>query len=130
VPVDPDARTYLLALLLALASGLLFGLVPVRHVLKANPYQGLKAAATGAAGGRRLTMRDVLLAGQIAVCAVLVTSSLVAIRGMVRSLHSNFGFVPGNALQVNTDLDMSGYAGEQVPTLQRDSRCDQGSTGR
>ena len=119
VPVDPDARTYLLALLLALLSGLLFGLVPVRHVLKANPYQGLKAAATGATGGRRLTARDVLLAGQIAVCAVLVTSSLVAVRGMVRSLHSSFGFVPGSALQVNTDLDMGGYSGEQVRTLQR-----------
>jgi len=119
VPVDPDARTYLLALLLALLSGLLFGLVPVRHVLKANPYQGLKAGATGAAGGRRLTVRDVLLAGQIAVCAVLVTSSLVAIRGMVRSLHTNFGFVPEGALQVNTDLDMGGYSGEQVRTLQR-----------
>jgi hypothetical protein len=31
---------------------------------------------------------------------MLATSSLVAVRGMVRSLPSNFGFVPQNAMQV------------------------------
>jgi len=119
VPVDPDARTYVMAILLALVSGLLFGMVPVRQVLKADPYQAIKSGATGTAGKRRITLRDVLLAGQIAVCAVLVTSSFVAVRGMARSLHSNFGFVPQNAMQVSTDLDMGGYSGEQVPVLQR-----------
>lgn len=119
IPVNPDARTYLVALLLALVSGLLFGLVPLRQVLKADPYQGIKAGATGAAGSRRFTLRDLLLAAQIAVCAVLVTSSLVAVRGMVRSLNSNFGFVPENAMQVNTDLDMGGYKGDQVHLMQR-----------
>jgi predicted permease len=119
VPVDPDVRTYTVALLLALASGLLFGMVPLRQVLEADPYQGIKAGATGLPGTRRITLRDLLLAGQIAVCAVLVTSSLVAVRGMVRSLHSNFGFVPQNVIQVNTDLEMGGYKGEQVRIMQR-----------
>jgi len=119
VPVDPDARSYIVALLLATGSGLLFGLVPVRQVLKADPYQGIKAGATGLAGTRRLTLRDLLLAGQIAVCAMLVSSSLVAVRGMVRSLHSNFGFVPQNVIQVNTELEMGGYSGDQVWVMQR-----------
>jgi predicted permease len=119
VPVNPDVRTYTVALLLALVSGLLFGIVPLRQVRKADPYQGIKAGTTGLPGTRRITLRDLLLAGQIAVCAVLVTSSLVAVRGMVRSLHSNFGFVPQNAMQVNTDLEMGGYKGEQVRMMQR-----------
>jgi predicted permease len=119
VPVDPDARTYAMALLLALVSALLFGLVPLRQVMRANPYQGIKAASAGRSGTRRLTMRDALLALQIAVCAVLVTSSLVAVRGMARSLHSDFGFDPHNAMQVNTDVEMSGYHGEQARALQR-----------
>jgi predicted permease len=117
--VDPDARTYIVALLLALVSALLFGMVPVRQVMKADPYLGIKAGATGVAARRRVTLRDLLLALQIAVCAMLVTASLVAVRGMVRSLHSNFGFVPQNAIQVNTDLDMGGYKGDQVPAMQR-----------
>jgi TRAP-type C4-dicarboxylate transport system permease small subunit len=36
VPVNPDASTYVVALLLALASGLLFGIVPVRQVINAR----------------------------------------------------------------------------------------------
>jgi hypothetical protein len=119
VPVDPDARTYTVALLLAFVSGLLFGMVPLRQVRKADPYQGIKPGATGLPGTRRITLRDLLLAGQIAVCAVLVTSSLVEVRGMVRSLHSNFGFVAQNAMQVNTDLEMGGYKADQVSVMQR-----------
>lgn len=119
VPVAPDALTYLVALLLALISGVLFGLVPIRQVMKANPYQGIKAGSAGLAAMRRFTLRDLLLALQIALCAVLVTSSLVAVRGMVRSLNSSFGFDPRNAFQINTDLDMSGYHDEQVPAMQR-----------
>ncbi len=39
LPVNPDATVYLVSLLLAFTSGLLFGLVPLRQVLRANPYQ-------------------------------------------------------------------------------------------
>jgi predicted permease len=60
-----------------------------------------------------------LLAVQIAICAVLVTSSLVAVRGLLRSLHSNFGFAPQGAVLVDTDLDMAGYSGDQVAIMQR-----------
>jgi predicted permease len=60
-----------------------------------------------------------LLGVQIAICAVLVTSSMVAVRGLVRSLHSNFGFEPQNAILADTDLSMAGYRGDQVPAMQR-----------
>ena len=66
-----------------------------------------------------MTVRDVLLVLQIAVCAVLVTSSIVAVRGLVRSLHSNFGFEPRNAILADTDLKMAGYSGDRVPAMQR-----------
>ncbi len=118
IPVNPDANVYVVALILALASGFLFGIVPVRQVLQANPYQVVKSGSTGSAG-RRFTARDLLLVLQIALCAVLVTSSLVAVRGMVRSLHSNFGFEPQNALLATTDLDMAGYRGDRVAEMQR-----------
>jgi predicted permease len=119
LPVSPDALTYVVALLLALASGFLFGLVPVRQVLKADPWQVVKTGSTTAAGGRWFGTRDLLLVVQIALCAVLVTSSLVAVRGLVRSLHSNIGFQPQNTLVVSTDLNMAGYHGDQVPVMQR-----------
>ena len=43
VPVSPDAKVYVVALVLALVSGFLFGIVPVRQVLRANPYEIVKA---------------------------------------------------------------------------------------
>jgi predicted permease len=119
VPVNPDAGTYLVALALALASGLLFGIMPVRQVMRADPWQVMRTGAAGVGGLRRFTLRDILLSVQIAICAVLVTSSLVAVRGLARSLHSNFGFVPQNATLVETDLHMAGYTGERVPQMQR-----------
>ena len=118
VPVSPDASVYLVALVLALVSGVLFGIVPVRQILRANPYEIVKAGSAGAFG-RRLTVRDVLLVVQIAICAVLVTSSMVAVRGLMRSMQSNFGFEPRNAMLVDTDLTTAGYSGEKVPAMQR-----------
>jgi predicted permease len=118
VPVSLDANVYSLALILALVSGVLFGIVPVRQILRANPYKIVKAGSTGAFG-RRVTVRDVLLVVQIAICVVLVTSSMVAVRGLMRSMHSNFGFEPRNTLLVDTDLRTAGYAGERLPAMQR-----------
>jgi predicted permease len=118
VPVQPDANLYWVALGLALASGLLFGIVPVRQVLRTNPYEIVKAGSTGSVG-RRITVRDILLVVQIAICAVLVTSSMVAVRGLARSMHSNFGIDPNNVLMVETDLKMSGYAPASIPPMQR-----------
>jgi len=118
MPVAPDANVYVMALLLALVSGILFGMVPVRQVLRTDPYQIVKAGSKGGAG-RRITVRDLLLVVQIAICAVLVTSSFVAVRGLLRSLHSNFGFDPRNVTIVNTDLAMAGYSGDRVPEMQK-----------
>lgn len=118
VPLSPDAKIYVVAFALALVTGFLFGIVPVRQVLRANPYEIVKAGASGRVG-RRLTVRDVLLGVQIAICAVLVTSSMVAVRGLARSLHSNFGFEPRSAMLVNTNLAMAGYSGDQVPIMQK-----------
>lgn len=116
--VNPDAHVYAFALLLTLASGFLFGAVPVKQVLRTDPYQVIKSGTMGRAG-RRLTLRDVLLVAQIAICAVLVTSSIVAIRGLARSLHAAFGFDVQNTLLADTDLGMAGYNGDRIPPMQK-----------
>ncbi|HTV03829.1 MAG TPA: ABC transporter permease [Acidobacteriaceae bacterium] len=118
VPVNPDASVYLVALLLAITSGFLFGAVPVRQVLHTNPYEVVKSGSSGRVG-RRMSVRDVLLVAQIAICAVLVTSSLVAVRGLMRSLHGNYGFDLRNVMVADTDLSMAGYKGDTVPAMQK-----------
>lgn len=119
VPVNPDARTYTVAVSLALLSGLLFGLAPLRQIFATAPWHVVKAAANASPSRRWFTLREVLLVVQIAVCAVLLTGSLVAVRGLMRSLHSQLGFEPENALVMSTDLNMAGYNSARAPAMQR-----------
>ncbi len=117
-PVNPDATVYGIAFSLSLVSGFLFGAVPVSQVLRTNPYEVVKAGST-ARVGRRITARDMLLAVQIAICAVLVTSSMVAVRGLQRALHTNFGFEPQRTMLASADLHMAGYNGDRLPPMQK-----------
>ncbi len=119
VPVNPDVNTYVLAFLLAVFSGLFFGLVPVRQILRSDPWQIIRSGSINAGGTRRFTLRDVLLGFQIAICSVLVTASLVAVRGLARSLQSNYGIQPKNVMLVKTDLKMAGYASDQRLQMQK-----------
>ncbi|MGB6696835.1 MAG: ABC transporter permease, partial [Terracidiphilus sp.] len=119
VPVNPDVRTYAVALLLALMSGLLFGLMPVGQVMRSDPWQVIRTGSASAGGMKRFALRDLLLIVQIAICAVLVTSSLVAVRGLLRSLESNYGISPQNVTLVDTDLHMAGYSVDNAPQMQR-----------
>jgi predicted permease len=116
--VNPDIKVYLVALLLALMSGLLFGAVPVRQVLRTNPY-GIVKAGTGSLAGKGVNLREVLLVVQIAICAVLVTSSLVAVRGLIYSLHAHLGFDIEHTMMAETDLSMAGYGEDRAPAMQK-----------
>lgn len=119
VPVSPDDRVYLFALLLALASGFLFGTGAVWQVLRTDPYQVVKAGSSAKTGRHRITGRELLLGAQVAVCAVLITASLVAVRGFERSMQSNLGFKPQDAMLVVTELRMAGYSNQQAPAIQK-----------
>jgi predicted permease len=99
-----DARVYLAGLVLTLGSALLFGMFPVRQVWRSSPLQMMKGGSPGSMHLRRFAMRDLLLGAQIAICMLLVTASLVAVRGMVRALHVPLGFQPRGAMLVEMDL--------------------------
>lgn len=118
VTATPDARVWLAALALSLFSGLLPAVLPARQVWRTDAMQAIKAG-TAQALLRRLTLRDALLTLQIAVCAVLVTASMVAVRGMERSLHAPIGFNPNDVVLAETDLAMSGYPDQQQLRLER-----------
>jgi predicted permease len=98
-----DARVYVVGLALTLGSALLFGLVPARQVWQSSPLQMMKSSPVDPLT-RRFALRDLLLGVQVAICTLLVTASLVAVRGMVRALHVPLGFQPQGAILVDLDL--------------------------
>src|SRR5215471_3913665 len=103
--VSVDARVYLAALVFTVLSGLLFGMIPARHVSQSSPLYAMKSGPTDSTLLRRFALRDLLLGAQIVICTLLVMASLVAMRGMVRMLHIPLGFEPQGAMLAEMDLN-------------------------
>ena len=119
VTVIPDTRVYVIAFVLSLASGILPGLLPARQIWRTDAMQAMKSGAATVGVIGRLTLRDLLLGVQIALCALLVTASLVSLRGMERSLHAPIGFTPDGALLAEADMRMAGYSDKDALMVQR-----------
>ena len=102
--VGVDGRVYLTALALTLVSALLFGMASARQVWQSEPMQAMKGGPMDPVARRGLTLRDLLLGAEIAICTLLVTASLVAVRGMMNLLHTPLGFHPQGALLAEPDL--------------------------
>ncbi len=108
VAVSMDWRVYAAGLALTLGSALLFGLGPAwRAWGNSSPIRGIAPL-------RRFAMRDLLLAVQIGICTLLVTASLVAVRGMQRQLAVPLGFHPEGAMLVEPDLSGAGPVSSQT----------------
>ena len=116
--INVDARVYLAGLLLTLASALLFGMVPARQAWHSSPLQVMKSGTLNVLYLRRFALRDLLLGAQIAICTLLVTASLVAVRGMMRTLHAPLGFQPQGAMLI--DIDLSQLRQEANSALERE----------
>lgn len=106
--VNPDWRVYLFSFVAALVTGILFSLGPALRAAKADPAMSLKGLAAPVSG-RRWAARDLLLPVQIALCSVLVTASVVAMRGLMRSLDTPLGFQPDGVAVVGYDAGIGGY---------------------
>lgn len=111
--VAPSPVVYLVAVLLALLTGVLCGVLPAHQVWRTDPNEVLKASgATGAGTVRgRFVLRDILLAVQIALCSLLVMASFVSLRGLVRTFTMHLGFEPEGVTLATMDLHLAGYDG-------------------
>lgn len=102
--VSVDASVYLAGVAFTLGSALLFGIVPAWQAWQSSPLQAMKSGPVDSLQLRRFAVRDLLLGIQIAICTLLVTASLVALRGMVRTLDTPLGIQPQGAMLVDIDL--------------------------
>ncbi|HEY2047539.1 MAG TPA: ABC transporter permease [Candidatus Udaeobacter sp.] len=119
VAVSADTRVCLAALILTLVSALLFGMIPARQVSQSSPLQAMKSGPVDSTPLRRFTLRDLLLGAQIAICTLLVTASLVAVRGMVRMLQAPLGFQPQGAMLADIDLSEMEQRGDALLEKQK-----------
>jgi predicted permease len=101
-------------------SGVLFGVMPLRQIFKADPNEAIKSGGSQpSAGGRRWALRDVLLAAQIALCCVTITAAFVSLRGLGRAMKMDLGIMPQHAVLTKFELSQASYSSEAADRFQR-----------
>jgi predicted permease len=117
--VGPQPSLILVALLISVLTGALFGVMPLRQIFKTDPNDAIKSGGSQSVAGRRWALRDLLLAGQIALCCVTVTAAFVSLRGLGKALSMDLGFKPQNAVVARFELSQAGYQSAAADRFQR-----------
>lgn len=110
--VAVDFRVLAFAVVVSLATGILFGLVPALSGTRASRRAALGESARGVtarAPHRRLL--NTLVAGEIAVALVLLAGAGLFGRSFLRQLRVDPGFRSGDLLTMHITLDSAAYRG-------------------
>ena len=109
-----DARTLAFALLAALVTAVLTGLVPALSAARATLVAALRDGGRGATSGRH-RVRSLVVAGQMALAFVLLVGASLMVRGFGRLLASYEELQPANVLTFRLQLPEARYtAGRPV----------------
>ena len=95
-----DLRLLTVALVAVLLTGLVFGLVPLRHALRMDLRTPLNTRTTGTATGRRRA-QAALVAGEVALAVVVLFSTGLMIRTILNLQAVDPGFRVDNVLTAN-----------------------------
>ncbi|NDQ57402.1 MAG: ABC transporter substrate-binding protein, partial [Acidipila sp.] len=117
--VLPQPSLILIAFLISVFAGVMFGIMPLRQIFKTDPNDAIKGGGNQASAGGRWALRDVLLAAQIALCCVTVTAAFVSLRGLNKSMTMDLGFNTKNAVRTTFDLSQAGYTADSADHFQR-----------
>ena len=105
-----DAYVLGVALALSLLTGMIFGLAPLLQAARIDLQSSLKEGCTKlSAGSLRGRMRDILVAGEIALAMILLIGAALAINSFVRLERVDPGFDPRNVLKFDVSLPASKY---------------------
>jgi putative ABC transport system permease protein len=88
-----DAQVIVFTFGAAVLSGLVFGLAPALHGIRASAVNALAAnAGRSSESGRVINMRNALVAAQIAVASVLLVSAGLLARSLTNAMNADPGF--------------------------------------
>ncbi|HKH91306.1 MAG TPA: ABC transporter permease [Gemmatimonadaceae bacterium] len=111
-----DLGALLVTAVLALATGLVFGIAPALSVSRASVEGGtLRDESRGSSESRRSRqLRGVLVAGQIALCVSLLAGAGLLARSLWAMTTAPLGLTPGGVLTVAVELPSGSYKGAQA----------------
>ena len=110
IGVNVDGWVLGFAVLISVATGILFGLAPALQASRLDAYSPLKESASTHTPGLHLVgLRGVLTVGQIALTLVLLVSAGLLVSSLVRLMKVDPGFQPNNVLTMNLELPPAKY---------------------
>jgi len=113
-----DWRALLFTLAVALATALLFGLLPAFRATRVDLTPALKDGSTGALrGSPQLPVSRLLIAGQVALSTLLLTGAGLFVRTLVNLSSIDPGFQAQRLLLFDVDGSRSGYLGDKLVAL-------------
>ncbi len=118
--LQPDLRVLGFTLLVALATGVLFGLAPALQATRADVLPALKDALPATGGGRRLALRQLVLVGQVAASLLLLAAAALFARSMQHATRIDAGFEARGLLAVSLDTGLYGYGDAKARVLFRE----------
>ena len=117
--VPLDWRVLSFTLLVSLATGLIFGLVPALRSAQVNAAPVLQEE-TQSAGLRKSKLRSLLLIGEIATCVVLLTGATLCVRSLMHANSIDPGFDTQHIAVATLDPGSLGYSPEKVAAFYRE----------
>jgi len=96
--------------LVAVGTGLLFGLVPAVQASQIDPKQGLHEGGRGSSGSIRQTrLRAVLVVGEVGLACLLLVGAGAMLRSFMNLLRLDPGFQPQHVLTAEIALPNANY---------------------
>ncbi|MGH9139928.1 MAG: FtsX-like permease family protein, partial [Vicinamibacterales bacterium] len=118
-----DWSVLFFALGVSLVTGLLFGVIPAVRAGRTDVLEGLKQETRIAGLGRgRVTFANALLAGQVALSLVSLTTAGLFLRGIERAYRIDPGFDAGHLALFMLNPEQAGYSQVRTKEFYRDLR--------
>jgi putative ABC transport system permease protein len=109
--ISIDSRVLGFTLLIAVLTGVIFGLAPALQASKADLNEALKDTSRGSTGGsRRVRIRSALVVAEVALSVVLLIGAGLLIRSFLLLQKVDAGFNSDQVLVANISLPNSRYA--------------------
>jgi predicted permease len=110
----PDARVLWFTAVLAVVTGIVFGLVPALRATRPDLVAALKHQATAFGSGRRFGMRNLLVVVQVALSLVLLAGAGLFLRSLQKASSIDIGMRPDRVLLMATNPKLSQYSPEKT----------------
>ena len=126
IPLDltltVDWRVLAYTFALSVGAGLFFGIAPAWAASRPKLTNALKGEDPLARPGSRLTLRNLLIVGQVAMCVILLTATGLFLRSLQQAATIDIGFRANGIVSLSVDPRINGYSAERTVQLLADIR--------